>query len=162
MQGNRDFLAQQRFVKFIGAELLPDSKVINLYGSPALVMHGDTLCTDDKAYQRMRFLFRRKIIQKLFLLLRPEKRQQIAGGTRKVTQKETGKKSEMILDVNQQAVTKAAKKGDVCFIIHGHTHRPAEHEFMLDNKKIKRVVLGDWRDKACYLKVDSNGFELVY
>ena len=162
MQGNRDFLAQQRFVKTIGAELLPDEKIIDLYGTPTLIMHGDTLCTDDKAYQRMRFLFRLRLIQKLFLLLSPERRDRIAGGTRKVTQQETEKKSEMILDVNQEEVTKVAKRGDVCFMVHGHTHRPDEHDFMVDGKKAKRIVLGDWRDKACYLRVDKDGYELIY
>jgi len=118
-------------------------------------------------------------------LLSPERRDRIAGGTRKVTQQETDKKSEIILDVNQEEVTKVAsratrdnvgatatttrrvrkthnKKGDVCFMVHGHTHRPAEHDFMIDAKKIKHIVLGDWRDKACYLRIDKEGFELIY
>ncbi len=191
MQGNRDFLAQDTFVKHIGAELLPDQKVIDLYGTPTLIMHGDTLCIDDKGYQRMRALFRLKVVQKLYLMLSPEKRGKKATDVRKNTQQRTQKKNSMILDVNQQEVErvladcirgqsktnvkKTTKSGGVyfsslntapqknCLLIHGHTHRPAEHEFEVEGRKIKRIVLGDWRDKACYLVIDQQSCrELIY
>lgn len=166
IQGNRDFLAQEEFTKRIGAELLPDQKVIDLYGTPTLIMHGDTLCTDDKAYQRMRFIFRLKLVQKVYLSLSPESRERIAGSTRAVTQNKVNKKPIVILDVNQKAVEKVLKtiksRGGVYLLIHGHTHRPAIHEFALDGMPAKRMVLGDWRDKACYLRFDINGIESSY
>jgi len=151
IQGNRDFLAQGKFVKSIGAKLLPDHTVIDLYGTPTLIMHGDTLCIDDKSYQRMRYLFRLKIIQKIYLMIKPDKRSRNATSTRKVTHKTVKRKNAIILDVNQQEVERVMRKYSVSLLIHGHTHREAEHEFLLDGEPAKRIVLGDWRDKACYL-----------
>jgi UDP-2,3-diacylglucosamine hydrolase len=162
MQGNRDFLAQQGFTKRIGAELLPDQLVIDLYGTPALIMHGDTLCTDDKGYQRMRAIFRLKIVQKLYLSLSPESRAKKANNIRQSSKSKTQKKTQTILDVNQDEVTKQLKRGGVGLLIHGHTHRPAEHVFELDGKQAKRIVLSDWHDKACYLCVTPNNFESIF
>jgi len=160
-QGNRDFLAQQKFATATGAELLPDQKVINLSGTPTLLMHGDTLCTDDTSYQRMRRIFRIKLIQKLFLSLSPEKRSNIAGNTRKAIKNKAPKKAYNIVDVNQLEVEKVMREAGVLQLIHGHTHRPAVHEFELDGKPAKRIVLSDWIDKACYLKLESGHFVSV-
>ncbi len=162
IQGNRDFLMSKTFMQRIGGELLPDEKVINLYGTPTLIMHGDTLCTDDKGYQRMRKIFRIKLLQKLYLSMNPEKRNQKANQIRQRSSEKSKRKPSMILDVNQQQVETSCKSGGVCLLIHGHTHRPAEHEFDLEGQPAKRIVLGDWRDKACYLRVNSSDFELVY
>jgi len=167
LQGNRDFLAQENFTKAIGAERLPDQQNINLYGKHALIMHGDTLCIDDVAYQRMRFIFRLKLIQKLYLFLSPENRIRKANKARDLSSKNKQKKEAKIMDVNQSEVEKvlaktSKNKGGVFLLIHGHTHRPAVHDFKLNGKDIRRVVLGDWRDKACYLKVNETEFEFVY
>ena len=166
IQGNRDFLARKKFARRIGARLLADQQVIDLYGTQALIMHGDTLCTDDKSYQRMRALLRNRILQRLYLMQSTQKRQRIADKTRQITQKETGVKSSMILDVNQQQVEEVLKKGGMGILIHGHTHRPGEHQFKLDNQSARRIVLGDWHDKSSYLKVtQENGslaMQLVY
>jgi len=158
-QGNRDFLAQQRFAMATGAELLPDQKVIDLYGTRTLLMHGDTLCTDDTAYLRMRRIFRIKLIQKIYLSLSPEKRSNIAGNTRKVIKDKAPKKAYKIVDVNQLEVERVMKGQGVLQLIHGHTHRPAIHEFKLDGKPAKRIVLSDWTDKACYLSFNEEGLE---
>ena len=162
IQGNRDFLLGRAFMQRIGGELLADEKVINLYGTPTLIMHGDTLCTDDKGYQRMRWIFRLKLVQKIYLAMSPEKRAKKANQVRSKTSETTKKKPTLILDVNQQQVETSCKSGGVCFLIHGHTHRPAEHDFNLEGKQAKRIVLGDWRDKACYLRVSSSDFELIF
>ena len=162
IQGNRDFLAQDEFVKRIGAELLPDYKVIDLYGTPTMIMHGDTLCTDDKGYQRMRRIFHNKIIQKLYLALSPASRNRKANKIRNKSKRMTQQKDENILDVNPREVEKMCKTGGVCLLIHGHTHRPAVHELELAGKQLKRVVLGDWHDKACYLRVNKTDFEFIY
>jgi len=162
IQGNRDFLIGETFMQRIGGTLLPDQKIIDLYGTKTLIIHGDTLCTDDKAYQRMRKLFRLKIIQKLYLSLSLESRVKKANKIRQASKNETQKKAQMILDVNQDEVTKVAKRGGVTKIIHGHTHRPAEHVFDVDGVQVKRIVLSDWRDKVCYLRVTFNGFESIY
>ena len=162
LQGNRDFLAQKVFADSIGAELLPDQYTIDLYGKRTLLMHGDTLCTDDVAYQRMRFIFRLKLVQKLYLLMSPENRIKKANKARSLSQKNKQKKDDSIMDVNQSEVLKVVKSGGgVSLLIHGHTHRAAVHEFNVDGREIKRVVLGDWRDKACYLRVNETDFEFV-
>lgn len=157
IQGNRDFLIGKKFMQCIGGELLPDQQIIDLYGTKALIMHGDTLCTDDKGYQMMRNIFRLWIVQKIYLSMSPEKRSQKAGQVRKTTSESTKQKSSMILDVNQQSVEKSFKSGGVSFLIHGHTHRPAEHDVTLENKENKRIVLGDWGEKWSYLEWNSNG-----
>ena len=157
IQGNRDFLIGQKFMERIGGTLLPDQKIIDLYGTKVLIMHGDTLCTDDKGYQIMRKVFRFKIVQKIYLSMSPEKRSQKAGQVRKTTSESTKQKSSMILDVNQQAVEKSLKSGGVSFLIHGHTHRPAEHDFVINNLQKKRIVLGDWGDKWSYLEWNVEG-----
>lgn len=161
IQGNRDFLIGEKFMQRIGGKLLPDQKIIDLYGTKTLIMHGDTLCTDDKAYQRMRKLFRLKIVQKIYLSLSLESRAKKANKIRQASKDQTQKKSKMILDVNQNEVIKAGKIGGVDLIIHGHTHRPAEHGFEIEGKQVKRIVLSDWRDKACYLRVTSNGLQTI-
>lgn len=161
-QGNRDFLAQRKFAMATGAELLPDQKVIDLYGIPTLLMHGDTLCTDDIAYQRMRRIFRNKIIQKIYLSLSPKRRSRIAGNTRKVIKNKAPKKAANIVDVNQLEVEKIMREARVLQLIHGHTHRPKVHEFKLDGQPAKRIVLSDWTDMACHLKFDKAGFESVF
>jgi UDP-2,3-diacylglucosamine hydrolase len=154
--GNRDFLLGEQFIQASGAQLLDEHVVIDLYGTPTLIMHGDTLCTDDKAYQRMRAFFRLKIVQKLYLSLSLESRAKKANKIRQASKKQTQQKNQMILDVNQEEVTKQGKREGVDLIIHGHTHRPAEHEFEVDGKLVKRVVLGDWKDQACYLHFHSS------
>jgi len=161
IQGNRDFLAKQKFAQRIGAQLLPDEQIIDLYGTPVLIMHGDTLCTDDKNYQRMRYLLRTRLLQKLYLMQSPARRQKIANKTRDITQNETDKKSTMILDVNQQQVEKKMqKRGGMGILIHGHTHRPAIHKFKLNGRQVKRIVLSDWRDTARYLEAKQVDGEL--
>lgn len=164
MQGNRDFLVKEKFAEHIHAELLPDQKIIDLYGTPVLIMHGDTLCTDDVAYQRMRYIFRIKLIQKLYLMQSLERRQRIADKTRRITKGKTNIKSTMILDVNQDQVEKVLKTGGVGLLIHGHTHRPAIHQFNINGLPVERVVLSDWRTKASFLRIapDTQELDLQY
>jgi len=159
-QGNRDFLVRETFVQYIGAKLLPDTQVIDLYGKPTLILHGDTLCTDDKGYQRMRALFRMKLIQKIYLSLSLENRAKRAQGVRHATKKQTKEKHATILDVNQHAVEQLMQENNVTQMIHGHTHRPAIHKLMLNGKKATRFVLSDWHDKARFLEASEEGLKL--
>lgn len=192
IQGNRDFLIGDKFMQSIGGKLLPDECVIDLYGESVLIMHGDTLCTDDKGYQLMRKIFRLRIIQKIYLSMSPEKRSQKAGQVRKTTSENNKQKTSMILDVNQHAVEKSLsransetmseynedspkgevtiqenkkphKSGGVSFLIHGHTHRPAEHDVTINSQINKRIVLGDWGDQWSYLEWSKNSdFRLCF
>lgn len=145
MHGNRDFLLGERFARESGMTLLPDPSVINLYGTPTLLMHGDTLCTDDVAYQAFRRQIRSAEWQRQFLSQGIEKRQAFATQARNESQRHTRDSSNAaIMDVNQQAVEAAMKSAKVQRLIHGHTHRPATHSFDLNNAPATRIVLGDW------------------
>jgi UDP-2,3-diacylglucosamine hydrolase len=159
-QGNRDFLVRETFVQYIGAKLLPDTQVINLYGKPTLILHGDTLCTDDKGYQRMRALFRMKLIQKIYLSLSLENRTKRAQGVRHATKKQTQEKHYSILNVNQQAVKQLMQERGVTQMIHGHTHRPAIHKLTVNGEKATRFVLGDWHEKASFIEASKEGIRL--
>ncbi|HHL18718.1 MAG TPA: UDP-2,3-diacylglucosamine diphosphatase [Thiothrix sp.] len=160
IQGNRDFLVRETFVQYIGAKLLPDTQVINLYGKPTLILHGDTLCTDDKGYQRMRALFRMKLIQKIYLSLNLENRTKRAQSVRHATKKQTQEKHSSILDVNQQAVKQLMQENSVTQMIHGHTHRPAIHKLTINGEKATRFVLSDWHDKASFIEASEEGVRL--
>ncbi|MBL0164281.1 MAG: UDP-2,3-diacylglucosamine diphosphatase [Xanthomonadales bacterium] len=145
MHGNRDFLIGERFAKKAGMTLLPDPSVINLYGTPTLLMHGDTLCTDDVAYQAFRKQVRSPEWQRQFLAQSIETRQAFASQARQESQRHTGDSTNAaIMDVNQDAVEAAMSSANVRNLIHGHTHRPALHPFNLDNQPAERIVLSDW------------------
>ncbi|HIO92494.1 MAG TPA: UDP-2,3-diacylglucosamine diphosphatase [Leucothrix mucor] len=150
--GNRDFLIGDQFIKRIGANLLDEHQVIDLYGTPTLIMHGDTLCTDDIEYQQLRGMLRKPQWQKEFLAKPLQERIEEALKLRQISQEKTKGKQEDILDVNQSKVEKVMRKFGVTQLIHGHTHRPATHDFELDGKQAKRIVLGDWYEQSSYLE----------
>lgn len=153
--GNRDFLMGTQFIEAIGATLLDDHVVVDLYGMPTLIMHGDTLCTDDKEYQQLRIMLRNAKWQHDFLSRSVQERIKEADNLRKISQEQTKSKQDAILDVNQQEVEKIMREFHVSRLIHGHTHRPATHEFMLDNRPAQRIVLGDWYQKSSCLTINS-------
>ena len=161
MAGNRDFLMGKKFEKSSGCTLLNDPTTINLYGTSTLLMHGDTLCTDDVDYQQFRSQVRDPAWQSGFLAKPVEERLAISKHARQESIKRTSEKSEVIMDVNPQAVEKMFRQHRILQIIHGHTHRPAVHELVIDNKTVKRIVLGDWYSQTSLLKVDADGYELT-
>jgi len=152
MAGNRDFLIGKRFALDTGIQLLNDPHVIDLYGQKTLLMHGDTLCTDDVAYQKFRRKARNKLLQRLFLLLPLKKRQQIANSMRNTSKKHTQQVDTAIMDVNSDEVQRVIQHHQVDLLIHGHTHRPNTHSIDLNGKTAKRIVLSDW---------DSSGSVLI-
>ncbi len=160
MQGNRDFLAGSEFERLSGARLLPDPSVIDLYGEPVLLMHGDTLCTDDLEYQGFRQMVRNPAWQREFLDKPPEARVAMARELRDVSKRETGRKAETIMDVNGEAVTGAFRRHRVRRLIHGHTHRPAVHDLEVDGVPVQRIVLGDWYEQGSVLRCDAEGCTL--
>jgi len=162
MHGNRDFLIGQRLARQHHFEIIADPYIDNLSNQPALLMHGDLLCTDDIAYQNFRHKVRNKTAQRIFLLLPLFLRERIARSLRGTSEKATSYKSEAIMDVNQQAVEDTMRKTGTSILIHGHTHRPGIHEFKVDGKNAKRIVLGDWYKDGNYLRINANEeFELV-
>ena len=149
MHGNRDFLLGERFAREAGMTLLPDPSVIDLYGTPTLLMHGDSLCTDDAPYQAFRSQSRSAEWQRQFLSQTVQEREAFARKARAESRRHTGSEANAgIMDVNQRAVEAAMRHAGVVRLIHGHTHRPAIHAFELDNQPAERIVLGDWYEQA--------------
>ncbi len=160
IHGNRDFTIGKRFCKQSGMILLPESKVIDLYGTPALIMHGDSLCTRDVAYQKFRKRSRNPIVKFLLLSLPFKTRQKIAGDIRNKSKASNKKISLEIMDVTQSEVEKDMKNAGVQLLIHGHTHRPDRHHFDLHGQPAERIVLGDWYDQGSALVVTKDGMSL--
>ena len=157
MHGNRDFLLAEGFAGKTGCTLLPESTVIDLYGRPTLLLHGDTLCTDDVEYQKFRQVVRNPDWQREFLSKLPAERLEMARRYREMSKTETAQKASDIMDVNSEAVRKTMEHAGVLQLIHGHTHRPAVHEFSLDGQPAQRIVLGDWYKHGSYLECDNQG-----
>ena len=160
MVGNRDFLIGERFEEMTGCTLLPDPSVINLYGTDTLLMHGDTLCTDDVDYQQFRKQVRNPAWQNAVLAKSIEERIAMAREARAESQARTQEKSEEIMDVNADAVREAFREHGVARLIHGHTHRPAIHPLTVDETPVTRIVLGDWYDQSSVLRISENNVEL--
>jgi UDP-2,3-diacylglucosamine hydrolase len=160
MVGNRDFLLGEAFARRAGMTLLEDGTVHDIHGRPTLLMHGDVLCTDDTAYQAVRQQVRNPEWQKQILSMPLEARRAFAAKARDESRAHTGSTTESIMDVNDAAVTETMRKAGATRLIHGHTHRPAVHAFMLDGKAAERIVLGDWYEQGSVLRVDGDGVEL--
>ena len=160
IHGNRDFLIGKRFAQQTKCTILQEETVIDLYGKPTLIMHGDTLCTDDIAYQKYRKKARNPILQKALLLLSVKQRLKMADALRDKSKSAIQEKPEDIMDVNQGTVERVMQKHNVMQLIHGHTHRPAAHEFTLNNEKHFRYVLGDWYDQGSVLRCDPKTIKL--
>ncbi|WP_237385491.1 UDP-2,3-diacylglucosamine diphosphatase [Xenorhabdus sp. Sc-CR9] len=162
IHGNRDFLLGSRFARESGLILLPQEKVLKLYGKRVLILHGDTLCTDDIGYQQYRKRVHTPWIQRLFLLLPLFIRLKIAAKMRAGSQYANTRKSEAIMDVNQQAVIEYFKQYQTDWMIHGHTHRAAIHDIKMGDKTVHRGVLGAWHDQGSMFKVTETSIELIY
>jgi UDP-2,3-diacylglucosamine hydrolase len=160
LPGNRDFLVGQRFCTQTGVALLGDETVIDVAGTRVLVVHGDTLCTDDRAYQRYRRIVRRQDIQRLFLALPRGVRTAIAGFARGRSSAASMQKPEAIMDVNAGAVADVMRRHGTDIMIHGHTHRPAIHRLQGPDRTGMRVVLGDWYTHGSVLYWTETGPEL--
>lgn len=161
MHGNRDFLLGSRFCDMTGARLLTDPVIVTLYGEPVLVMHGDALCTDDRAYQRLRATVRNPDWQRQFLALPVKSRRALAGAARVGSQAHTANLEYAITDVNPLSVNLAMRQAGTSTLLHGHTHRPAIHPLTVEGRPCTRIVLGDWHSKGSLLRWDRSGPELV-
>lgn len=155
MHGNRDFLLGERFAELTGARLIDDPHLVTLYGEPTLLMHGDSLCLDDQAYQQFRTMVRNPAWQAEFLAKPPAERIAVAKQAREGSREHTAQTAEDIMDVNPGAVTGTMRQYGVRRLIHGHTHRPAIHEMELGGEPAKRIVLGDWYEQSSVLVCDE-------
>jgi len=160
MHGNRDFLIGDRFSVASGVQLLDESTVIDLYGEKVLLLHGDTLCTDDRRYQTFRRVVRNSWLQAIYFSIPISARRAIVSRIRESSSSEMALKPEQITDVNQQTVESTMRQNGVNKLVHGHTHRPAVHNFTLDQQPAARVVLGDWYTQGSLLEWGPDGFDL--
>ncbi|ROQ20015.1 UDP-2,3-diacylglucosamine diphosphatase [Marinimicrobium koreense] len=160
MHGNRDFLIGNEFARACGAELLPDPSVINLYGRPALLMHGDSLCTRDAEYMAFRRRVRSPQWQAEVLSLPLDKRRELAAHMRSQSQSMNSNKAQDIMDVTPREVEKAMRKERTDLLIHGHTHRPARHPLDLNGQPGERIVLGDWHERGWCLVAQPGVLQL--
>ncbi|WP_318374631.1 UDP-2,3-diacylglucosamine diphosphatase [Enterobacter sp.] len=161
IHGNRDFLLGQRFARESGMTLLPEEKVLELYGKRLLILHGDTLCTDDAGYQAFRAKVHQPWLQTLFLALPLFIRMRIAAKMRAGSKSANRTKSLAIMDVNPQAVVKVMEKHQVQHLIHGHTHRPDIHALTANGEPAYRYVLGAWHSEGSMVKVTADKIELI-
>jgi len=161
LHGNRDFLLGQRFARESGMTLLPEEKVLELYGKRLLILHGDTLCTDDAGYQAFRAKVHQPWLQKLFLALPLFIRMRIAAKMRADSTSANRNKSQAIMDVNPQAVVNVMEKHQVQHLIHGHTHRPDIHTLTANGEPAYRYVLGAWHQEGSMVKVTADKIELI-
>lgn len=154
MHGNRDFLIGEDFCARAGATLLDDPTVVDLYGTPTLLMHGDSLCTADVEYQKFRKNMRNPQWQQMILQRPLQDRQQMARQLREISMAKNQGKEEFIMDVTPEEVVKVMEEHGVQRLIHGHTHRPAEHQLEANGKPARRIVLGDWDKHVWWLTVE--------
>jgi len=161
MHGNRDFLLGAGFERAAGCRLIPDPTRIELYGTPVLLMHGDSLCTADTEHMAFRAKVRDAQWQREFLAKPVAERERIAREYRAYSRMATAKKNPEIMDVTAAAVEAAMRQHQVLHLIHGHTHRPRVHTLTIGGKAARRIVLGDWYEQGSVLRVHAGGWKLV-
>ena len=156
--GNRDFLLGEQFASRSGLTILADPTIVNLDGRRVLLTHGDSLCTDDHAYQAFRQQVRDPHWQRAFLTRPLGERKQVIEGLRRHSETAKQKKAMEIMDVNTATVDALLRTHDYPTLIHGHTHRPARHVHEVDGHTCERWVLSDWRGTATWLFWDGTDF----
>jgi len=161
MHGNRDFLVAQGFAAATGAEIIADPTVIDLYGQRTLLLHGDTLCTDDKPYQAFRAQVRDPAWQRAALARPIAERLAIAQGMRSDSEDAKQAKAMDIMDVSRDAVERAFEESGCDVMIHGHTHRPGRHEYRVAGRDRVRWVLPDWYQRGGYLDASPAGIRAI-
>lgn len=165
MRGNRDFLLGEGYARRAGAAILPDPAVVMLYGHPTLLMHGDTLCTQDVAYQQFRAQVRDHAWQQRFLSQPLPARLAFAQQARAASKAhqaglQNAGAMDAITDVAPSTVEATFSRFGIDRLIHGHTHRPAVHALEVDGRACQRIVLGDWYDQGSVLRVSTQGVKL--
>lgn len=154
MHGNRDFLIGEDYCNRAGAILLDDPSVVDLYGTSYLLMHGDSLCTADVEYQKFRANMRNPQWQQMMLQRPLEDRKKMARQLREISMAKNQGKEESIMDVTPGEVVREMEAHGVQNMIHGHTHRPAEHDLTANGAPARRIVLGDWHENVWWLEVE--------
>ncbi|HEY0861880.1 UDP-2,3-diacylglucosamine diphosphatase [Pseudoxanthomonas sp. F37] len=167
IRGNRDFLLGETFARRAGMRILPDPAVVMLYGRPAILMHGDLLCTSDTAYQAFRAQTRQPAWQAQFLAQPLAARLAFAAQARAASAAHQGglkrddkAQFETLTDVAPETVDATLARFGIDTLIHGHTHRPAIHDLSVGGRACRRIVLGDWYEQGSVLRVEPDGMAL--
>jgi UDP-2,3-diacylglucosamine hydrolase len=160
MHGNRDFMIGETLAKQCHFKIIHDPHKIRLNNRDILLMHGDTLCTDDIEYQKFRQMVRNPLWQQQALTKTLEERYQLAQSIRENSKQSTIDKDEYIMDVNQAETEKVFLENNIDLIIHGHTHRPAVHDKIINGRNTTRIVLGDWHQTGSYLRINDASADL--
>lgn len=161
MAGNRDFLVTEQFTELTGFKLLEDETVIDLHGTPTLLLHGDSMCTDDLPHMQFREqMVTNKAWQQQFLSLPIEQRIEQAKLARMESNKYKTTVSDEIMDVTESAVIATFEKHDVQQMIHGHTHRQNVHQYQFSSQTHTRYVLGDWHDTSSVMTASVEGLKI--
>ena len=158
MHGNRDFLISKKICSSLNMHFLEDPTVITKNGQRLLLLHGDTLCTDDNEYQKFRSLVRSDEWQKQMLSKSLKERLALAENLRKRSINANADKNESIMDANINEVDTLIESYKPNIIVHGHTHRPNIHKHNLNQEYIYRYVLGDWYDRFFILSLKNKKF----
>lgn len=154
-QGNRDFLLGEAFAEASGAQLLPETQVIELASTRALLTHGDLLCTDDHDYQAARKKLRHPAFIADFLARPIPERLALAQSYRQQSSEATSGKEAEIMDVNPTTVLEYLDRHEAQILIHGHTHRPGITTLPPPGQRL-RYCLGDWGPRGTrYLVADD-------
>jgi len=156
MHGNRDFMIGQALAERCHFELINDPCKMMIAGQKALLIHGDSLCTDDIAYQKFRQMVRNPLWQQQALSKTLEERYAMAHSIREQSKSSNALKAEEIMDVNEAATRQLFIDQNISLLIHGHTHRPAIHQLNINNKPVQRIVLGDWYKQGNYCRISPN------
>ena len=160
MHGNRDFMLAKRYAERSGMALITDPSRVDLYGTPTLLMHGDTLCTDDVDYQTFRRRIRHPMMLGLLRHLPFAMRRGLARQARAGSESAKADKPGAIMDVNADAVANTLHAQHARRLIHGHTHRPAQHIHVVDGHDCERWVVPDWYTRWGYVVCDAQGCAL--
>ena len=157
MHGNRDFLIGRAFCRESGCSLLKDPSIVHFNGEPVLLMHGDSLCTLDVGYMKLRRLLRNPLSLLILRNLPLSTRRKLARKLRSESRAQTRMKAREIIDVTPDEVPRIMAEHGVRTLIHGHTHRPAEHALEVSGQSARRIVLGDWDSQGWALQIDEQG-----
>ena len=160
IHGNRDFLLGEHFARETGIQLLPEESRIKLKHQPAIITHGDQLCTRDTAHQQFRAMTQSASWRQQMLARPLAERIQLAEQIRQISKANYSNTAEDIMDVTPEAVQTLMQRHQVPLLIHGHTHRPAVHTLHCHHQPAKRIVLGDWGAKGWYLTDAQDQLEL--
>ena len=141
MHGNRDFLVGPAFAAQCNITLLDDPTVLVLHGQRWLLSHGDILCLEDTEYLKFRAQVRTPGWQAAFLARPLEERRALARSMRVQSEDRKRNPSMVWADVDTPAARDWLRQANAHALVHGHTHRPADHDL---GDGLRRIVLSDW------------------